>query len=163
MCYNDDMFYWLTEKQLGFVWRILKLLRLEVWLLPWAIVLFCAALLSYEGSLAGLPGYEIAARFVLDVFAPIFLLQFKMLVVVYAIHALWLLIGRDQIEILACYLSVSIHSNISQLIRLWSSLWSQMSALVHLFASTLILWRIQLARMVTPQTGHVAGLSPQLE
>ena len=131
--------------------------------MPWAMVLFFAWSLSYVGALAGIPGYEIAARFVLDAVDPIAILQFKMVVVVHLIDALWFLINRDQIDISVHYASTSIFSHISELLLLWLSLWSTLIATILLVTRMTIPLKIQLARMVNPQTRHVAGLSPQLE
>ena len=157
------MFWQLTKKQKDSVQQLLKLVLLQVGLLPWAIVLFCAALLSFLETLAGLPGNAITARFLLDVFEPIVLLQFEMLVVVCAIYALWLLTNRDQIDVSVQYASTSIFPHISELLLFWLSLWSTLVATVLLFVRMTIPLKTQLARMVIPQTRFVAGLSPQLE
>lgn len=164
MCYNASMVNLpATEKQQDPVRHILKSTLKIVVALPWAIVLFYAVFLGCLAALFGSSGTEFAKNFVLDAYDPILLLQFKMLVVVCAIHALWLLTSRDQIEILLCYASDRILSHTSESLLLWASLWARLRVSVNPFASTPIQWRIQLARVVTPETRHVAGLSPQLE
>ena len=157
------MFPQLSEEQEDSVRRLLRLLRLQVLILPWGMVLVFALLFICLGAIGGLPGNGVAGRFVLDAADPIALLQFKMLVFVFVIDALWFLISRDQIDISVHYASTSIFSHISELLLFWLSLWSTLIATVLLFARMTIPLKIQLARMVNPQKRHVAGLSPQLE
>ena len=145
-----------------YISHFLKTLTMQVWALPWLIVLFCAALLSLVAALAGLPGNEIGARFILEAADPIAILHFKILAVVYLINGLWLLISPTPIVMLACHLTVSISYYTLQQIILWSSSIARVG-LLHRRAGLPILWAIQEARMVNPRSRYVAGFSPQLE
>ena len=152
-----------SDDQEDSVRLLLKILRLGVWLLPWGMVLAFSLLFICLEAIDGLPGYEIAARFVLDAVDPIAILQFKMVVVVHLIDALWFLMNRDHIDISVHHASTSISSHISELLLLWLSLWSTLVATVVLVVRMTIPLKVQLAQIVSPQTMHIAGLSPQLE
>ena len=158
----DHMFCQQTEMEMSYISHSLKTFTMQVWALPWLIVLFGAALLSLVGSLAGLPGIELGVRFICEAADSIAILHFKILAVVYLINGLWLLIRPAPVVMLACHLTVSISTHTLQQIVLWSSSIAKVR-LLHCRASLPTLWPIQEARMVNPRSRYVAGFSPQLE
>ena len=159
----DAMLPQFSDDQEDSVRLLLRTVRLGIWLMPWSMVLAFALLFLCVEAITGLSGIPVAVRFVVDAADPIAILQFKMVVVVHLIDALWYLVNRDQIDISVHYASTSIFSHISELLLFWLSLWSTLVATILLVTRMTIPLKIQMARMVNPQTRHVAGLSPQLE
>ena len=158
----EHMFCEKTEREMGYISHFLRTFTMQVWALPWLIVLFGAALLSLVGSLAGQPGIELGVRFIGEAAYSIAILHFKILAVVYLINGLWLLIGPASLVMLALHWTVSIRPNRLRLIVLWQPLTEQ-ARLLLCQASSPTLWRIHTAGMVNPQSRFIAGLSPQLE
>ena len=153
----------LTEKEYDDIRRTLKYMVLQVLLVPSIIAVGVIVFLVGMGFLLGVPAGEMVVLFLNDGADLIVLMQIKMLGLALAIVVVWFLLSYDRVDIFACYASNNIFSRISELIRLWSSLWSRLSVLAHLLTAVPVPWTIQSTRMVSPHTRHVSGLSPQLE